>query len=145
MKLKLKKTVALGNGTRNAGTVLATLTDDPAKCVGNPGKAKFKCEEGVDKSEVIMALRNQHLCEFDNGKRKKEPANKPNKDAWRATPLVSLSLDKSVTNLLAKNKLSTAGDVFDFGEKNNGLSTLGFDEDTELAVLEAISELQPKS
>ena len=87
-QIVLTTDVALGNGTRRRGEVLATLTGSPeewAKRIAD-GTAekhltKAKLGDGVNVAEVITALRNSQHCEFVDPKT--QEAAKSTEDAGK--------------------------------------------------------------
>ena len=140
MKLILSRNVALGNGTRDRGTVLATIDcDDSAEVFS--GKVKFKPQKGVDKTEVVMALRNPQLCEVDDGKPKQE---KDDVNAWKKTDLADMGISKKTVDVLNDAGIKTAGEAFSYGEKNNGFGSVeSLTKEMEASVIKGLQSVMP--
>ena len=140
------RTLAFGNGTRRAGFELGTVEDPSAAILAaQQFECKFAdlgCEptDGVTDSEIICALRNSQYLSFDRAPN--EPVETPNKlapAAGDAEPWRSMSIsdadgipDKTadvLINMSARSEgkfanITTLGELFDFGDANEGFDVL---------------------
>lgn len=161
MKLYLKRSAALGNGTRPAGFCIGeSSAKDVADLVlmdrNKVGRA-FRLSPGVEASELVNFLANEDLISTEAPEVYSGPdsinvplreASNPKKSdtppaaTWRDTPIAGVAgLANHEKILLAKANIKTLGELDDFGQKNTGLLALGITPEAEKAILDVVGPL----
>lgn len=157
LEVTMRLTIGLGNGTRERGEVLGYVSLHEGRTVADLLAAAYddlelpadiELVEGVDRTEMNMVLRNQHLVDFvaptpvDASPDGDSPEDAAHPVNLFDRTVSSLELDEQIKERLTAANLHTVGDVIDYGADNEGLTSIeGIGKSSEKKIQAAIQAL----
>jgi hypothetical protein len=159
--IRTSQNLSFGNGTRRAGFELGKVKDfENAVELASQFEVDFKkikCElaEDVTASEMITALRNHRFLKFGDPVVETEETLEPKSvvpsDDWRSIAIADVEeLNGNDVVLLLANlsvssegkfpNIATLGELFDFGDENQGFQVVkGIGEKTDMLLREVLA------